>query len=134
MDLRPELESITAPSRILRLPRHRGYPVPWFVAWIDGQPDFRIIDSPKLERAIKQQLCWICGGPMLGRRAYLVGPMCAVNRTSAEPPSHVPCAVSAAQACPFLARPHARRRDVAEDIGTVKPAGEMIRRNPGVAL
>jgi hypothetical protein len=106
MDLRPELPQ-PIPRGIERLRRERGYPVPWFVAWVNGHADFRVIDSPKLPLAVRNSLCWICGQPLLGKRAYLIGPMCAVNRVSAEPPSHVRCAEWSARACPFLTRPHA---------------------------
>jgi hypothetical protein len=115
---------------------HRGYPVPWFVADVDGEPDFRIVDGPKMVEAIKGGLCWICG-KRLGRGdrfAFVVGPMCAVNRISAEPPQHVECARFAARACPFLVRPHAKRRESDLPDGHHELAGHMIRRNPGVSL
>jgi hypothetical protein len=36
------------PESVGRLPvDHRGYPVPWFVAWIDGKPEFRCADGEK---------------------------------------------------------------------------------------
>jgi hypothetical protein len=61
--------------------------------------------------------------------------MCAVNRVSAEPPSHLDCAIYAAQACPFLANPNMVRRERGlVEMGRVEPAGVMITRNPGVAL
>jgi hypothetical protein len=63
--------------------------------------------------------------------------MCAINRISAEPPSHVECAEWSARNCPFLSRPHAKRRED-ETINTVaaadRVAGHMIPRNPGVSL
>ena len=32
------------PRRFLGLPiDDRGYPVPWFVHWVDGKPDFRLV-------------------------------------------------------------------------------------------
>jgi hypothetical protein len=130
--MRPELPP--APDRIsgLRLDR-RGYPVPWFVTWIDGEPDFRVITAEKVHRAHRLGLCWICGGLMGAWRAFVIGPMCAVNRTSGEPPSHVDCADYAARACPFLARPHMHRREKGlPEGGAFHPAG--LQRNPGVAL
>jgi hypothetical protein len=132
--VRPELPAM--PSPIAALPRHRGYPVPAFVQWIDGVPDFRVVDARKIREAATRSSCWICGRPILGHRAYVVGPMCAVNRTSAEPPSHWGCARFAAEACPFLVRPHARRREVRGELGDAvqDAAGTMIRRNPGVTL
>jgi hypothetical protein len=131
-ELRPELPPL--PSAMKNLPVDRGYPVPWFVAWVDGKPDFRIMDGAKLAKAIKEQRCWTCGRPMIGLRAYVVGPMCAVNRTSAEPPSHLRCAEFSVTACPFLTRPHARRRGAGLPEESVEAGGIMIRRNPGVTL
>lgn len=124
----------TMPARVAALPRDaKGRPVPWFVAWIDGQPDFRIIGDGKIQQALESGRCWICGGTLGSYKAFVIGPMCAVNRVSAEPPSHRDCAVYAAQACPFLTTPQMRRREGGKP-ETVEPAGTMIRRNPGVAL
>jgi hypothetical protein len=140
-DLRPELER--PPQRIADLPRRRGYPVPWFVDWIvdgksapigEGEPDFRIMSGERWKRAIEYGDCWVCGQKMGTYRAFTVGPMCAINRTSAEPPSHRDCAEWSARNCPFLARPHARRREAGMVEGTVAPPGISLMRNPGVAL
>jgi len=125
------------PGRIDRLPRNKaGYPVPWFVATISGLPDFRIIKPGAIQEARARKLCWVCGTPF-GRqedRAFVIGPMCAVNRVSAEPPSHRDCAVYSATRCPFLTRPDMVRRDRHIPADAVAPAGISIRRNPGVAL
>ena len=126
-----------ASGRIGRLPRNKaGYPVPWFVAWIGGQPDFRVIRPGGIQVALRQKLCWTCGIPFRRQedRAFVIGPMCAVNRVSAEPPSHEDCAVYSATHCPFLTRPDMRRRERHMPEDTASPAGHMIRRNPGVAL
>ena len=45
----------------------RGYVVPWFVDWINGEPEFRAMDRAKFVRAIKDKLCWVCGGS-IGRK------------------------------------------------------------------
>lgn len=125
------------PGRIDRLPRNKvGYPVPWFVAWIKGQPDFRIIRPGGIQEALSRKLCWTCGIPFLRQedRAFVIGPMCAVNRVSAEPGSHLDCAVYSATHCPFLTTPQMVRRERHIPAEATRPAGEMIRRNPGVAL
>lgn len=125
------------PARIARLPRdQRGYPVPWFVAWLGDPPvpDFRVVDERKPRLAVERQLCWICGDPLGVNLSFVVGPMCGVNRTSAEPPSHLECGIFAAVACPFLNNPRAQRRETAIPEGTHEGAGLMIRRNPGVTL
>lgn len=42
------------PRRMAELPTdHIGRPVPWFVAWIDGKPDFRVIGPGKLQSALR---------------------------------------------------------------------------------
>lgn len=140
--LRPELPEPTA--RIERLPVHRGYPVPWFVAWLDndgsptgrgeGTPDFRVLAPRARMEAHRDSLCWICGGHLGAHRAFVAGPMCAVNRTSGEPPSHVDCAEWAVRACPFMVRPAMRRREAGlpDDVETLP--GIALDRNPGVSL
>jgi hypothetical protein len=116
------------------LPRdHRGYVVPFFVAWVDGKPDFRATDGQKLRRCIEEGLCWLCGGPLARYVAYVIGPMCAINRVSSEPPSHLVCAEYAAQVCPFLTMPKAQRREANLPPHTFA-AGVGLKRNPGVAL
>lgn len=110
---------------------HRGYPVPWFVAWVDGVPDFRIVDARKLSVAIQQRRCWVCGNTLGKFYAFPIGPMCAINRTIAEPPSHRDCAEWSAQACPFLILPKAKRREANVPDGASEPAGIALKRNPG---
>jgi hypothetical protein len=127
--------TVEMPPRIARLPRDKhGRPTPWFVAWIDGQPDFRVIRAGGIEEATRFDRCWVCGQRRGSYSAFVIGPMCAVNRISAEPPAHRECAIYSARACPFLATPnmHRRERGLPEDF--VDPPGTMITRNPGVAL
>lgn len=143
MSLRPELPPL--PERMRSLPVDRGYPVPWFVEWIEGDPprpckvgtgvpEFRIMSSERFELARRESRCWVCGEKLGRHAAFTIGPMCAVNRVSAEPPSHVECAVFSARGCPFLSRPHARRREAGMPEGTGQAAGIALMRNPGVAL
>jgi hypothetical protein len=133
----PVFDRETMPSRIRALPLdERGYPVPWFVATIDGRPDFRVIAPGRIEAAIRNAWCWVCGGQrsVTDPAAFVIGPMCAVNRTTAEPPSHRECATWSAIHCPFLSIPKMHRRDNAMPEDAKVPAGVSIRRNPGVAL
>jgi hypothetical protein len=131
--VRPELPPL--PSRIAKLPvDRRGYPVPWFVAWVDGVPEFRVADPEKVVRAVREHRCWTCGDILGSYLTFVVGPMCAVNRISSEPPSHRECAEFSAVACPFLSRPHMRRREAGMPEGVGPAAGIPIQRNPGVAL
>jgi hypothetical protein len=133
----PDTGLAALPAAMRDLPRdHAGRPVPWFVAFIGGTPDFRVIAPGKLERALRGGLCWVCGRGFTGGqdRAWLIGPMCAVNLVTAEPPSHLDCAVASAKICPFLATPNMVRRDRHLPAGAVNPAGIMIRRNPGASV
>lgn len=99
------------PARVAALPVDpRGYPIPWFVANVDGKRDFRIADESKRVAAVKNHLCWICGQKLGQYLAFVIGPMCAVNRNTSEPPCHRECAEFAAQACPFLCLPKAEYR------------------------
>jgi hypothetical protein len=133
------------PARIARLPRdHRGFPTPFFVTWFDtdgkrtrdghGRPDFRVIDPDKIFRCYRKDLCWICGERLGVNKAFVIGPMCAINRTTQEPPSHYECAQYAVRACPFLSFPNRKRdeRGVEHLKGNV--SGIMLARNPGVSL
>ncbi len=122
------------PPRVAKLPTDaRGYPVPWFVAWIDGAPDFRVVEQGRIGEAILDQRCWICGEKLGRYLAFVIGPMCAVNRISSEPPSHRECAEFAARACPFLTMPKMKRNEKGLPEDYQAPAGVFIKRNPGVA-
>jgi hypothetical protein len=115
----------------------KGRPVPWFVAWHDGKPEFRAMDRKKYVKAIRERLCWVCGTKLETRFAFLAGPMCGINRTSAEPPSHIECARWSAINCPFLVNPNMVRRQDEEinNAAQVHAApGIAIMRNPGVAM
>ena len=133
--LRRELLDIPMPASVRALPIDaRGYPVPFFVAYVDGVPDHRVADPRKRMRCINEALCWICGRRLGSYLAFVIGPMCAVNRISADAPMHRDCAEYSIRACPFLGRPHMVRREAGKPEGVVAPPGEMIQRNPGVML
>jgi hypothetical protein len=126
---------LAVPARLALRPRARGFVVPWFVAQDEqGNWDFRVADGRKLVQAIRGKLCWMCGAPLGRYQVFIVGPMCAINRTSSEPPSHRECAEYAAAVCPFLTqREHRRRTDHLPE-GRVEPGGITIARQPGVTL
>lgn len=123
------------PARIAKLPRdHRGFPIPWFVAELDdGSRDFRVADARKAVKAFRNNLCWVCGEPLGRFKVFVIGPMCVVNRVTAEPPCHHDCATFSAMACPFLIRPRMRRNENDLPEGHTEPAGQFIKRNPGVS-
>lgn len=130
--MRPELEAL--PERMAHLPvDKRGFPVPWFVAWVNGEPEFRAMDPQKWARAVRERLCWVCGGQCGRWLTFVIGPMCGVNRTSSEPGCHRECARWSARNCPFISRPQmVRREDEVFSANHENIAGVMIPRNPGV--
>ena len=135
MELRRDLPPL--PARMRRLPiDERGFPVPWFVAFIEGKPDFRVVRPHGMVKAIQANTCWVCGQPLGIHLAFVIGPMCAVNRVTSEPPSHLECARFAAKACPFLANPRMARSPRAMPQGAIPPSDmftKHLERNPGVA-
>jgi hypothetical protein len=131
--LRPELAEL--PERMRSLPVDaRAYPVPWFVAWVNGQPEFRAMDPAKWSQAVGQGLCWVCGKRLGSYLAFVIGPMCGINRTTSEPACHRECATWSARNCPFLSRPHMHRREDGTEELVPNQQGISIPRNPGVAL
>jgi hypothetical protein len=125
------------PLSMAKRPRDpRGFPVPWFTPWHEGKWDFRYVEPGKAEQAVREGRCWICGERLRLPCAFVAGPMCAVNRTNAEPPSHVECAIYAARACPFLARPKMARPSGGEGVVHDEDGmpGIVLMRNPGVAV
>lgn len=133
-ELNAAIRDIRVPDRMRRLPiDERGFPVPKFVPWFDGRPEFRGFDPDHLKMCVKLKRCWLCGQPLGVHQTFVIGPMCAVNRNSAEPPCHHECAEYAAKACPFLSQPKMRRNTKGVPEDTIV-AGIAIKRNPGVTL
>lgn len=113
----------------------RGYPVPWFVDYLNGKPEFRAMDPVKFRRAIREKLCWVCGQRLGVYVTFVAGPMCGINRTSAEPPNHRDCAYWSARNCPFLSNPRmVRREDGLTPEILDSAAGQGLKRNPGVVM
>jgi hypothetical protein len=134
------MDKLNARIAHIPLPRHfvgrplspTGFPVPWFVSMRDGVPDFVNIHPEKVVEAINRKVCWLCGERLGRYLAFTIGPMCAVNRISAEPPTHLDCARYAVLACPFLVNPRARRNDAAKVPEGGNRFGTMIEDNPGM--
>jgi len=136
------LPTVPVPVRLARRPRdHRGFIVPFFVAWLGsegellnephGTPDFRVVDHRRMARCVNEHRCWLCSEPLGVHLAFVLGPMCTINRIISEPPSHRECAVYAMKVCPFLSRPRMRRNDRNLPPGHVEAAGDPAGRNPG---
>lgn len=125
---------VELPQRMRHLPVARsGFTVPWFADTKkpDGDWNLREVRPARVVEALVHEKCWICGGRLGRHRTFAIGPMCAVNRVTAEPPSHADCARYAVRVCPFLSNPRMRRAPGPDD----RPvAGIMLERNPGVTL
>ena len=136
-ELNKRIADIEIPHRMrgLRV-SDEGYPVPWFVPWVNNKPEFRGMDGEKFMVAVRHKRCWLCGEPLGKYMTFVIGPMCAVNKNTAEPPCHHDCAIYAVEACPFLTQPKMRRNEKdapwLQEEEDKRVAGIMIRRNPGV--
>jgi len=131
--LNKRIADIPIPRRMSRLPiSDEGFPVPWFVPFLDGKPEFRGADPVKLRHAISYHKCWLCGEPCGKYMTFVIGPMCAITRTTSEPPCHHACATYAVLACPFLTQPRMRRNERHLPEHAAPAAGIAIQRNPGV--
>lgn len=120
------------PARIAKLPRSaKGFPIPYFAEEVNGERDFRVVSPVKMAHAVRHQVCWVCGEQLGKFKAFVIGPMCGVNRTISDPPSHRECAIFSARNCPFLSRPLAKRRVDGLPEDRQEAAGFGLKRNPG---
>jgi hypothetical protein len=134
--LNAAIRDIPLPQRLLRRPTNeRGFPVPWFVSWVNGKWDFVNLDPRKIGEAYNRKICFLCGEPLGQYKSFVIGPMCSINRVSSEPPHHAECSEYAVRACPFLARPNAKRnyKEAMQD-NMDNVAGIAIEHNPGATL
>ncbi len=90
--MKTDMEALPARMRDLPVDPERQLVVPWFVAWLDGKPEFRAMDGVKWIRAIREHLCWVCGERLGVWQIFVMGPMCGITRTTPEPPCHQECA------------------------------------------
>ena len=127
------VRSQAMPSRIRALPRdHLGRPIPWFVADLDdGRRDFRIADPDRRARALRDGLCWVCGQRLPRSQVFIIGPMCTINRITAEPPNHNECAEYSSTVCPFILRPQMTRRTSGLPDNLTPLPGNHVEGNPG---
>jgi hypothetical protein len=133
-ELNASIAHLVMPPRMARRPiSDKGFPVPYFVTAKDeaGNWDFRFVDPKMPLWCARRKVCWLCGEPLGQYTAFVIGPMCSINRVSSEPPSHRDCAEYAIKACPFLSRPAMRRNDA--DL-TEEQKGLQIKNAPGIAI
>lgn len=120
------------PARMANLPVSKlGFPIPYFAEEVNGERDFRVVSAQKMAHAVRNNICWVCGERMGKFKAFVIGPMCGINRTISDPPSHRECAIFSAKNCPFLSRPLAQRRINGLPEERAEAAGFGLKRNPG---
>ena len=126
--MNPTLETLPERMRHLKIDK-RGYPVPWFVAWVNGEPEFRAMDADKWKRAVRDSRCWVCGGSLYQQELCFVIGQC-VRYGHALPPRHTHrCAASIAQRASrhhTLTAGNGRRATVRSSL-SAKPNGEWTR-------
>src|ERR1700676_4577802 len=90
------------PWFLSHLERYGEYPVPFIVKWVEGKPDFRVVDMDKWDRCVKERLCSICGN-RLGEISYIVGgPVTGESYHFFDPPMHQGCAEFSSRVCPYV--------------------------------
>jgi len=101
-----DLSKIHTPDRIKAMRKdERGYPIPHTVQWIDGKPDFRVIDPQKWMHAVNNCMCGVCGQKIEGVMAFVGGESSIANRFFTDLSMHTECAEYALKVCPFIAAP-----------------------------
>src|SRR4051812_28481995 len=81
----------------------RGYVIPFFVSYIDGKPDFRILDPVKQYRCIGERLCGVCGRKLPKDSMFFIGgKLTLANRLCTDPGMHRVCAEYSLMTCPHM--------------------------------
>ena len=64
-ELNQRMRVLELPSRMKRLPiDEAGFPIPYFVPYVNGKPEFRGFDGEKLGICVRHKRCWLCGEPL----------------------------------------------------------------------
>jgi hypothetical protein len=136
------------PVAVAARPRdERGYPVPAITPWEDGQPRFAATGTARSYICAVERRCSICATPMPAGPVYRVisgdeadaiesvlanGGDYVNQAATVEAPGHRACMLYAAVACPYLARPTARRGQDGVAVGLESVRGD--RRGLGGAV
>jgi len=109
----------------------RGYPVPYFVGIIDGEPNFKFLNERKQHECMEHHLCGICGKKLYKDYSYFIsGPIGLRNAVSTDPAMHRVCAEFALESCPHLKFQKAIRKENKSD----KKDYYMIEEKPEVMV
>lgn len=121
------------PSELAHLKRDkRGYPIPFFVTYKNGEPQFQIVSVEKVITCVDKKICPICGKKLYKDGSYVVsGPMGLHNRITSDAPMHRVCAEFSIKACPHLYYEKAKRRAINEETAaTLLPNDHMAQEKP----
>lgn len=91
----------------------RGYAIPWLVMRDrNGRAQFTINDEIKRERALRHDLCPVCGTKLFRGRWFVGGPGSAFHPDGAfiDTPMHAECKDYSMTVCPYLSVKHYDRR------------------------
>lgn len=90
----------------------RGYPIPYFVQYVNGVPDFRYQDTKKKQACRLYNKCSICGKQLTKKSFWFIaGPKGLENRVSSDEAMHEQCARFSLRYCPHLHYEKSTRRD-----------------------
>lgn len=92
------------PRHMRNLPVHRGYPVPFIVARLNGDYIFAINDSRRVLRCINEKRCSVCGIRLEPILWWAAGPVAALDPHGAykDTAMHHDCMTYALRVCPYL--------------------------------
>lgn len=99
------------PPFLQHLRQHKRMPVPYFVAYVGQDPDFRLHDAKKQHACLSHRKCAICGKPLPAEAFLISGPLGLKNRVSSDTWMHQACAQFSLDNCPYLSRQHTDRRE-----------------------
>lgn len=115
--------TIEIPARLRDRPLYGDLPVGFYFEWVDEdgalccvsrkpevKPDFRVICPMRWGQCVLKRLCPLCGKP-LDYWAWIIGQVPESDTmTYVDPAMHEDCWRYALQVCPFLSKPHDKRR------------------------
>jgi len=125
---------ITIPDFLKHLPiSEKGYPLPYFVARVNGKPDFRLLDERKQLLCVAHKTCGICGKKLFkGAYYFISGPKGYENKVSTDPAMHRQCAEYSLKTCPHLFYEKAERRQ--KGLENLPPSADMDMNKPDIHL
>lgn len=95
--------NIPIPEQMKHLSIWNGFPIPFATMLNDGVPDFRTLDTLRVQMCIYDRKCGICGKEIpKGWLAFIGGQKAVENRLFIDPAMHKECAYYSARVCPYL--------------------------------